>query len=183
MRRVASVVSERYAVSLYEIACGEKLEEQILGELTAIRDVFAQNQNYLKILTAPSILFTTKKNSLREAFEGRVHEYVLNFLMLLTEKRRISAFAEIVQAYKDSYYWEQGICEVTATTASEMDAAQQTALTKKMEAVTGKKILLTNVVEASIVGGIKIRLENRQIDSTVGTRLAEIARQINSTNA
>ena len=128
-------------------------------------------------------MFDTKKNSLREVFAEQVHEYVLNFLMLLTEKRRIGAFAEIVQAYKEYYYLDQGICEVTATTAGQMESAQQQALKEKMEAVTGKKILLTNMVDESIVGGIKVRLENRQIDSTIGTRLAEITRQINSTNA
>lgn len=176
---MASIVSERYALSLYEVAkdCGKV--EEFYKELSQTADVFETYPEYLKLLTTPSIPLDEKQDTLKKVFGGRVHEYVLNFLMLLTDKRRIGLIAEIRKAYQDQYYFEENIAEVVAVTASPMEAALQDKLRSKMCTVTGKKVVLRNEVDPSIIGGIVVRIDNRQVDTSVKTRLAEIAQQMN----
>ncbi len=55
----------------------------------------------------------------------------------------------------------------------------QDKLRKKMCDVTGKKVILKNEVDPKLIGGIVVRIENRQVDTSVKTRLAEIAQQMN----
>ena len=93
MIALASIVSERYALSLYEVAKAEGLAEQFLEELRGVAGVFEEYPDYLKVLVIPSIAFEEKKTSLNEVFAGRVHPYMLNFLMLITEKGRVGAIA------------------------------------------------------------------------------------------
>lgn len=176
---MASIVSERYALSLYEVAKDGGMVERFMNELNQCAEVFGTYPDYLKLLTTPSIPLAEKQDTLKKVFEGRVHDYVLNFLMLLTEKRRIGLIAEIRKAYQDQYYFEENIAEVVAVTASPMAEDLQTKLCAKMCAVTGKKVILKNEVDPSIIGGIVVRIENRQVDTSVKTRLAEIAQQMN----
>ena len=52
---MADMVSERYALSLYEVAADEKKEKAYLDELTAVCEVFGREPDFLKMLTTPSI--------------------------------------------------------------------------------------------------------------------------------
>lgn len=176
---MASIVSERYALSLYEVAkdCGKV--ESFYEELSQAARVFEDYPEYLKLLTTPSIPLPEKQDALKQVFGGKAHDYVLNFLLLLTEKRRIGLISEICKAYQDQYYFEEGIAEVVAVTASPMDEALQNKLRDKMRAVTNKKVILRNEVDPKIIGGIVLRIDNRQVDTSVKTRLAEIAQQMN----
>ncbi len=176
---MASIVSERYALSLYEVAkdCGQA--EAFYKELSQATKIFEEYPEYLKLLTTPSIPLPEKQTTLRKVFEGKAHEYVLNFLLLLTEKRRIGLISEICKAYRDQYYFEEGIAEVVAVTAAPMDEALQNKLREKMCAVTRKKVILKNEVDPKLIGGIVVRIDNRQVDTSVKTRLAEIAQQMN----
>ena len=83
---MADIVSERYAQSLYEVAKDEKQEKEYLEELTAVCGAFRENPDFLKLLTTPSIAFEDKQNVLKTVFEGKIRPFVLNFLMLTTEK-------------------------------------------------------------------------------------------------
>ena len=75
-----------YAQALYDLAKDENLGKPILEELAVLKDVFAQNPQYSKLLSAPDIPKQERCGVLDEAFRGKVHPYVLNFLKILTEK-------------------------------------------------------------------------------------------------
>ena len=180
---MAEIVSERYALSLYEVAKEEKKTAELLEELEAVTQVFADNPDLMKVLKTPSIQFSEKKDTLQNVFGGRIDPYLLNFLMLITEKRRIGLLPEMTEAYKQQYYFEEGICEVRATTAAPMSAELTEKLKAKMCSVTGKKVVLKTKVDPSLLGGIVVKVDNKQIDTSVKTRLQELAQQLTQTIA
>lgn len=175
---MATVVSERYALSLYEVAKAEKIAPEMYEELAEVSAVFSQYPDYLKVLTTPSIGLPDKQQTIRAVFEGRVHPYLFNFLLLLTEKRRIGLIHEMAEAYRDLYYLEAGICAVTAVTAIPLTGDQMEKLKNKMAGVTGKQIVLKNQVDPNVLGGVLVRIENKQIDDTVKNRLDELTARL-----
>lgn len=180
---MASIVSERYALSLYEVAKQADKVQSIMDELNAVCEVFKQNDDLMKIFKTPSIQFAEKKKIILTVFEEKIDVYLLNFIMLLTEKNRITLIFEITESYKQQYYFEQGICEVTAITAEELDDALLEKLKNKMCAVTGKQVVLKTLVDKSILGGVVIKVDNKEIDTSVKTRLCKLAQQITHTIA
>ena len=146
--------------------------------LQTVSDLFETYPDYLKVLTTPSIGLPDKQKTVRAVFEGRVHPYLLNFLLLLTEKRRIGLIHEMAEAYRDLYYLEAGICAVTAVTAIPLDEEQMEKLKNKMAGVTGKQIVLKNQVDPSVLGGVLVRVENKQIDDTIKNRLNELTTRL-----
>lgn len=175
MSAVATVVSERYALSLYEVAKAENLAADMCEALGQVSEIFSEYPDYLKVLTTPSIALEDKRQTVRAVFENQVHPYLLNFLLLLTEKRRIGLIHEMATAYRDFYYLEVGMCAVTAITAVALTDEQMEKLKDKMASVTGKQIVLRNEVNPDVLGGVLVRIENKQIDDTVKSRLSGIA--------
>ena len=139
---MAVLVSERYALSVYEVASDEKKEKAYLDELTAVCQAFKREPDFLKMLTTPSIALEDKQSVLRKVFEGRIETFLLNFLMLITEKGRVGLIHDMREAYKEHCYFENGIVEVRAITAKPMSAALTEKLKAKMSAVTGKQVVV-----------------------------------------
>lgn len=180
---MADIVSERYALSLYEIAQDEHKEKDYLDELTQVCAVFAGQPDFLKVLLTPSIPLEDKQNVLRRVFDGRIEPFLLNFLMLITEKGRVGLIRDMCQAYKEHYYFENGIVEVHAVTAKPIRAALMNKLKDKMSAVTGKQVVLETSVDESLLGGIVVKVNNEQFDTSLRTRLSEIAARLTNTIA
>lgn len=180
---MANVVSERYALSLYEVAKDAGKDEAFLNELTSVCAIFKAQPDFLKVLTTPSIAFEDKQTVLKNVFDGRIEPYLLNFLMLITDKGRIGLISDMCEAYKDLYYFEQGIVEVRAVTASPMSETLTSKLRDKMAAVTGKQVVLKTAVDPTLLGGIVVKVNNKQFDTSLRTRLSELAQQLTNTIA
>ena len=179
---MADMVSERYALSLYEVAQDEKQEKLYLDQLTEVCAAFDSEPDFLKMLTTPSIAAEDKQKVLKTVFEGRIEPFLLNFLMLVTDKADAALIRyEMCQAYKEQYYFENGIVEVLAVTAVPMSAALTDKLRGKMEQVTGKKVELKCSVDPSIMGGIVVKVNNEQFDTSLRTRLEELAARLTGT--
>ena len=55
-----------------------------------------------------------------------------------------------------------------------LDAAQESELVGKLEKLPGKKIQLEKTVDPSVMGGIRLQMEGRQMDGTVKNKLDAI---------
>ena len=76
-----------------------------------------------------------------------------------------------------------GLLEVTAVTAQPMTEELRKRLTDKLSKTTGRRIVLTEQVDKSIIGGIVVRYGNTELDSSVKTRLDKLKAQITNTIA
>lgn len=160
-----------YAQALYSLCQEEAVTEQVLQQLEALQTAFAQEPDYLRLLATPNLSKAERCQLLDDSFRGKVHDYVLNFLKLLTEKGYARQFDDCVRQYRDIYNENHGIVSVVVTTAVEMTQAQKDKLLAKLEANTGKQVQLNCRVEPACVGGVRLDYDGKRIDGTVRNRL------------
>jgi F-type H+-transporting ATPase subunit delta len=67
-----------------------------------------------------------------------------------------------------------GIITATVTTASVLDDALRAKISEIVVSHTGKQVELTEIVDAKVIGGYKLKIEDREIDDTVASKLAEL---------
>ena len=170
-----------YAQALYDLAKDEGLGKTVLEELSVLKTVFAENPEYSKLLSAPDLPKQERCNVLDEAFRGKVHPYVLNFLKILTEKGYIRQFPACCDAYRGFYNEDNGILVVKAVSAVALSAQQIEKLIAKLEATTGKKIDLHCSVDAAMLGGLRLSYDGKQVDGTVRNRLDSIGKLLKNT--
>ncbi len=170
-----------YGQGLYALAKDEGLEEQILQELTALDEAFSQQPDFLKLLASHNLPKQERTAILQDSFGGKVHTYVLNFLKILTEKGYIRHFSACCRAYRGEYNADKGILEVGVASAVMLNDDQKQRLTDKLTAITGKQVSLICKVDASVLGGIRLRFDDMQVDGTVQGRLAAMEKQLKNT--
>ena len=64
------------------------------------------------------------------------------------------------------------------TTAVALTEAQAQALKERLEKISGKTVLLTQKTDSTILGGIRVELEGKQLDGTVQERLSSLKKKV-----
>ena len=129
-----------YGGALYDLAREESLEEQILGELHAVSDLFRQNPEYTKLLMEPSIEKQERAKLIDEAWGGSVHPYTQNFMKLLCDNGTISALPDCFEAFRGRYNRDHDIIDVCAVSAVPLTEAQAARLREKLEAKCKRRV-------------------------------------------
>ena len=170
-----------YAQALYDLAKDEGLGKDILEQMSVLKVIFVENPEYGKLLSTPDLPKQERCGVLDEAFRGKVHPYVLNFLKILTEKGYIRQFPACCDAYRSFYNEDNGILVVKVVSAVALTEVQMQKLTAKLEATTGKQIDLQCSVDAAQLGGLRLSYDGKQVDGTVKNRLDSIGKLLKNT--
>ena len=160
-----------YGESLYSLAAEENLTKAILDELVVLKQSFAEEPDFIRLLNAPNLSKAERCAILDNSFRGKLHPYVLNFLKILTEKGYMRHFADCCDAYRNCYNRDNGILVVTAVSAIPLTAAQEEKLRQKLASITGKTIELVSKVDPDCYGGLRLSYDGKSIDDTVAHRL------------
>ena len=163
-------LAKRYGSSLYELAAEESLTDTILQELTLAESSCKQEPEYLLLLQIPSIPKRERCGLLDQAFDG-LHPYAVNFLKILCEEDLLGELSGCLAAYKERYNADHGILEAVVTSAVPLSANARDKLIAKLQDKTGKTIQLTEKVDSSVLGGLRLDLAGERLDGTVQRRL------------
>lgn len=167
-----------YSSSLYDVAAENGCAKEVYESLMSVKEVFSEHEDYVKILSSASVVWEEREKLIDEAFSGRVHVYVLNFIKILAKKRFCEIFLPCAEEYEKSYFKAGNIEHATITTAIELSEEKKKEIIEKISASTGCEIIAEFVVDSEILGGIVIETEKTSIDASVTGKLESIKRHI-----
>ena len=176
-----SQVASTYAQALYDLAKEENLADEILQQLIALQQAFAQEPDFLRLMTAANLPKEERCQILDDSFRGKAEPYVLNFMKILTEKGYMRHFSDCAEAYRDAYNRDHGILPVKAVTAVPMTEDQIRRLTEKLNGITGKTIDLTCTIDPAVLGGVRLDYDGKRVDGTVQNRLDAVSKLLKNT--
>lgn len=171
-------IARVYGGSLYDLAAEEQLTGSILEQLTQVRQLFRDNPDYLRLLAEPSIPMAERLGLIEKAFGDQAERYLVNFIKLLCERGYLGDFGGCCDEFTRRYNADNGIAQVHVTSAVALTPEQEQALTAKLEQVSGKKVSLSVKVDPSVVAGLRVEMEGKQLDGTVAGRIADISKKI-----
>ncbi len=166
-----------YGDALFLLCEESGTTDTLHGELKTVDGVLKDNPDYVALLDTPALPAEEKARLIGEAF-GTLHTDHVSFLKILSEKHAIYAYGACRAAFDARYDETRGIERVTAVTAVPLTPAQSAALVAKLTAKTQKKILLTNITDPSLLGGIRLRYMGKQIDASLATRLSSLEQAV-----
>lgn len=172
---------EQYAIALYELSEENKCEDTILEQMQDICKLLKQNPEYVRLLDNPTLEKEKRTGLVADAFDG-AEDYLKNFIMLLTESRRMSEFEGSTKEFSRLYDIKHNILRAEALTAIKLDEKQKSAIKEKLENITGKNVVLTNTVDNSLIGGVLLKFGAKQINMSVRSELDALSQMINSTD-
>ncbi|WP_110112619.1 F0F1 ATP synthase subunit delta [Bacillus sp. CGMCC 1.16541] len=172
------LVAKRYALALFQLANEQNMVDQIEDQLLVVKQVFVENKDLLELLTHPKVELETKKQMVSSAFAGLV-PFVQNTLFLLLERHRVHSTVGVINEYVTLANEARGIAQATVYSVKPLSEDEEKALSGAFARKVGKQSLrISNVVDKSLIGGVKLRIGNRIYDGSIHGKLERIHREL-----
>jgi len=175
---MAELVAKTYAGALYEVGVDCGLMEQFAQELSFVCKTFEEYPQLLELCKTPKINKSEKKEIIEKTFKESIHVEVLNFIKILLDKKRMDDFESIQASYQQLVNDFNNIVEGMATTAIKLKEDELKKIEKKMSDLTGKNVKLINEIDPSIIGGIRVTIGEKVLDSTIQSRLNKLKEEL-----
>ena len=106
--------------------------------------------------------------------KAKIGGLVGNFLKVVARNRRLFAVPQIVRSFHEIVARERGEVTADVTTAQALTAAQEKELKAALSGATGKTVTLDVTVDASLLGGLIVKIGSRQVDTSLRTKLSTL---------
>src|SRR5262249_18710496 len=108
-------------------------------------------------------------------FRRRASDLLVDSLEVINRKGRLGLLPAIVAAYRGEYRELRGLVDARVTTAVPLTEEQRTELAAALGKLTGKRPELIERVDPAILGGLVVEVAGEKIDSSLATRLRDVA--------
>ena len=168
-----------YGTALMEAARDLGKEQQILDEAQAVVQILKDEPDLHKFINYPAVSAEEKKDVLKNIFEGRICEELLNFLYILVDKRRTMNFERIIKVYKSLVEREEGVSYGTVYSVVKLSDERMAELEEQTSKLLQMNVKLENELDPSLLAGFKILVEGKIIDASYRKKFDELASQMN----
>lgn len=167
-----------YAQALIELANDTQSAEAVGQELEQLRQLMQDDAGFAAFLRDPGISPAERAPIFERVLKAQLTPLMFNFLGVLNSKNRLGLLERIAQVYKDMLDKQLGRIDVEMTVSQPLDGVLMEEVRAKIAAALKMIPTIHQRVDASILGGMVLRVEDRLIDGSVRQQLASIKQQM-----
>lgn len=172
---ISSDLAKRYARAFFDIAVEEGKIEDYGRELDSFASLIVQNKALQEFLANPIFELKSKKNVIEELLgRTRISGRTANFLRLLVDKQRINLLGEVENAYREFMDKSLKKVRVSVKTPYPLTSELEGALKQRVAEMTGKEVEMTVEDDASLIGGLIVRVGDTMYDGSIKTQLGNM---------
>jgi len=166
------VVAKRYAKSIFELAQEKEKLKTTYEEASVLVQVFKNDPVVFEFLTNPVLSFSKKKEMFDKVLKDKLDAFTMSVLYFVIKNKRSKLLIQILEEYNLLYRADKKIMYVDLITAKKASEELKGIIIKRLG--REKKILLNEIVDESILGGVLIKVDDKQFDSTVKNHINKI---------
>lgn len=169
-----SEIAETYARSLFDLASLTGTVTDAEGQLGDVVKTVRGHVDLRDALADPTLPADKKRDILREIFGGAVDAAVLSIVQLVVASGNIDVLGDVSTAFAALVERELGVVPAEIVTAVPLTDALRERLSAKLEGSLGKRVVLREKVDPSILGGIVINVAGRVMDGSLLKQLTSM---------
>jgi F-type H+-transporting ATPase subunit delta len=167
-------ITIRYAAAFFDLAEEKGVVEKAYEDMVLLGKVCTENRDLVLMLQNPVVHAEKKSKVITKIFEASVNKMSLSFMNLMIRKRRERYLPSIAEAFTDLYKASKGVKTAFVTSAVELEQKERTGVMDILQKLTDKKIDLVENINADLLGGFVINLDDFQIDQSVSTKIKKL---------
>ena len=176
---MAKIIAKTYGDALFGAGEDNGILDSLYEEVQAVCNVLTENLELKKFLGHPQIIKEEKEEAIKNIFEGRISEELIGFLLVIINNGRQNYLDSIFSYFISRVKEYKKIGVVYVSVPMPLTEGQQEAIENKLVDTTGYESLEIHYEEdASLIGGMVIRIGDRIIDSSVKYKLNELTKQL-----
>jgi F-type H+-transporting ATPase subunit delta len=174
-----AILSRRYIDALYALAKEEDLIDVVATDLRGLRQVWAESAEWRFIASDPRLGPEELANAVGQVTRVcDLEELTSHFLSVVAQNRRLYLLPTLIEAYLNQAASERGEFRADVRTARALTIAQRDALSAALTIAAGGKVHLTVTEDASLLGGLTVKMGSKFIDASVKNKLDQLERNL-----
>ena len=175
---VMSDIAREYGRGLYLLAKEEGAVKDMLAEVRGVAAILEAEPDYIALLGNLSLKREARVALIDTAFSGRATPHLVSFLKLMTERGYAAHVTAAFAAFEALYREDEGIALAEVTSAAPLTEGERAALKERLDRETGKHCELSERVDPSLIGGVRVMVEGRLYDGSVSGKLTRFKRRL-----
>ena len=172
-------IARPYARALFEITEATKSTDAVRKDLEAVLEAVKGSQDFRRFLASPVVADSDRKAVVAAVAQKLgVSKLTANFLQLLADKRRLNVVEEIVELFEREADDAAGVLRAEAFAPVKLSAIQVNRLRAALEEMSGRKVVVADAVDATLMGGLVVRMNGQIFDTTVKSQLEAIRQKV-----
>ena len=131
-------------------------------------------------MTSKKIDFSVKQKLLQEAFEGKIHAYLYNFLRLMNDRGYFAYVPACMTRFEERYFVYKNVKLVTVRSASALDPSDKARIASAIEKKLGIKAKITWIEDRTLIAGLRIEADGVLIENSAKKRLEDMKKHLGS---
>lgn len=175
----STVVAKRYAKALYSAAVEKGNTLEVEEQLKTVVEVLHYDEEVKRFIHTPRISQSDKLKVLRTVLQDKLSDVVFNIVEMLVERGRTDIFADLLEAYVKIEGDALGIGDATVYSTYVLSPEEQDNVAKEFSELTNRKIRVTNLIDKSLLGGLKVVIGDTLYDGSLSGKLTRLEKSFN----
>ena len=170
-----SGIAGRYANALFDLARDQSALDAVAEDLASLGRMLADSPDLQQLVRSPVLQRTAQAGALGAVMEqAQMSPLTRKFIGLVVQNRRLFSLPDIVRGFAQHMAHHRGEIAGEVVSAHPLSDGQLASLTAQLKAAVGSNVTLETKVDASLLGGLVVKIGSRMIDSSLRTKLQNL---------
>ncbi len=165
-------ISYRYANSLILLAEEKNIFEKISADADLVFNTLNGSKELRAVLKSPVVKIEIKKSVVEKIFEKKISSETLSFINFVLEKNREDILFDIFKEFLALVDKKNGVVKARVVSAVDLNDVLKQKMVDDLEKKTNKKVSASYSVDANVIGGFIVRIEDTVYDASVKHQLS-----------
>jgi F-type H+-transporting ATPase subunit delta len=166
---------DRYATALYSLADDDHALDQVVDQVQALGRLIDESPAFRRLLESPLIDVAQAVDASRAVLrEQGFSDTIIKFVGVIAVNRRLNRLRAIVSAFAALVAERRGVITARVTTAHPLSTVQRESLRARLIEAGYGQVNIEEHVDASLLGGLTVRIGARLFDSSIKSRLQRL---------
>mgnify|MGYP002630054509 CR=1 FL=1 len=171
----ATGLDGRYATALFGLADDQKQLDSVAADLESLNAMIEDSDDLKRLISSPVISGDDQDRAMAALLEAaEISDLTRNFVGVVTRNRRLFALPGMIDGFVALLKAKRGEATAEVVSAVALSKDQINAIEASIKKVMGTKVSIDASVDASLLGGLVVKIGSRMIDSSLKTKLGQL---------
>ena len=170
--------TKNMAAALLVVAKEIDAVDEVQRSIKLVLELLKKDAQFRAFMQSKRFTTEQKTEVIRSGLQNACHPILQELLIIEIDENPTILLRELLYFFDAMVKDELNIVPVTAYVADELSAVEIADLQKTLEKSIGKDTELELKVDPSLLGGIKLRIENTYLDASIKTKMDNLRRDL-----
>ena len=159
-------VASRYGLALYSLAMDKNKILEWQKEVKELTSILKENTDFIMVLGSSFISLKERLEMVDKSFVG-VDEEIIALIKVVMENNRMHMILDIFESFNSYCNEYRGVCEGLVYSTLKLDQKVINQIEKKISKIEHHKVELKNVIDPTLIGGVRVVIHDRIYDGSI----------------